>query len=236
MVAEVSMGLLDRRLYHIADAAELLEIPGSTLRYWLQGLIRGEKVYLPALRRELNSDQSVTWGEFIESSLLKQLRARGVKLDQIRQFTRAVRLGLGWAYPLARHDVFVGGNGNLIYEAQQLAGLPDEARLLVAGDGYGHGQALLQGLALEDFLEPIRFEHAVPVAWRPDSEVELVTCDPLRRFGAPHVAGVPTSALWELRVAGESVEGIARDFNLSREQVMAAVSYEERHAPTSRAA
>lgn len=236
MVADVSMALLDRRLYHIGDAAELLNVATSTLSYWLLGLTRNRKVYLPVLRRDRNDDRYVTWGEFIEASLLKQLRARGVSLDQIRQFSRAVRLALGWNYPLARHDVYVGGNGELVYEAQQLADLPEKAQLLVAGEEYGQGQTLLPGEPLEQFLEPIRFKDDVPVAWQPDPELEPVVCDPLRRFGAPQVAGVPTEALWELHAAGESLSGIAVNFDLDKDLVRTAVLYEERRRTTGHAA
>lgn len=238
MGADVSMALLDRPLYHIRDAAELLDVPASTLRYWLQGLTRGDKIYLPVLRQERNDDSYVTWGEFIEASLLEQLRRRGVKLDQIRQFARGVRLALGWKYPLARHDVLVGEDRELVYEAQRLADLPDRAQLLVAGPDYGKGQPLLAGEPLEAFLEPIDFDDEVhiPVAWRPDPDIPAVSCSPLRRFGAPQVGGVPTEALWELHAAGETVDGIATDFQLSEDLVRDAILFEKRRRAADEAA
>src|SRR5690625_4316492 len=142
-MAKVSTALLDRRLYSIGEAAALLGESPSTLSYWLRGSTRNGREYLPALRAERNDDGQVTWGEFIEASLLRELRRRGVKLDTIRTFSRAVRLAFNWPYPLARHDLYTGGK-ELLYRAQQVADLPDTARLLVAGPTYGTGQQVLE--------------------------------------------------------------------------------------------
>jgi uncharacterized protein (DUF433 family) len=171
--------------------------------------------YLPALRSQRNNDRTVTWGEFIEASLLKQLRAAGVKLDAIRTLARAVRLAKGWTYPLARHDLYVGESRQLVYEAQLLADIPDTAALIVAGQAYGRGQQVLtNGQALDAFLESVEFADDVPVAYHPDVDASHVVCDARRRFGEPQVAGVPTEALWELVEAGESIEAVAENFAL----------------------
>lgn len=240
-MADVSTALLDRRLYQVGDAADLLEVPVSTLSYWLHGLTRSGHDYLPALRQGRNDESHVTWGEFIEAGLLKQLRARGVRLDTIRVFARAVRLALGWSYPLARHDLYVGGDRELVYQAQQIADLPVEAQLLVAGANadYGRGQQVLHfGEPLEAFLEPIEFDGAVPVAYHParDADLWAITCNPDQRFGSPQVQGIPTDALWELHAAGERIDGIARDFGLDPALVTAAIRYEERRRGDEQAA
>lgn len=236
-MGDVTTALLDRRLYTISDVASLLGMPSSTLSYWMHGLTRRGHEYPPALRHERNDDPHVTWGEFIEASLLRQLRDRGVRLDGIRTFSRAVRLALGWNYPLARHDLYVGPDGRLVYEAQQIADLPPEARLLVASETYGSGQLLLQrGQALEAFLERVNFQDEIPVGYWPDPTAKVVVCDPQRRFGSPQVSGVPTEALWELHSAGEQIEGIAGNFELHVREVEAAIRFERDRRSTVKVA
>ena len=51
--------------------------------------------------------------------------------------------------------------------------------------------------------------------------------DPLVRFGRPSVSGVATERLWELADAGETIDEIAKGYDLPGEAVRAAVSYEE---------
>ena len=230
-MGKASEALLARRLYTIRDAADLLGMPPSTLQWWLQGRVtRAGRVHLPALRQDVNDDPHVTWGEFIEANLLRQLRAAGVELNAIRTFARAVRLAKGWNYPLARHDIWAGANHDLIYEAQQLSGIDGDAALLVAGEEYGRGQQVLQlGATASDFLEPIEFDGDIPVTVHPDADAWEVEVDVRRRFGAPQVAGIPTEALWSLHQAGETAEGIAQDFELTVDQVRAAIGYEQRH-------
>lgn len=236
-MGDVSEALLDRRLYTIRDAADLLDMPPSTLQWWLQGRVTRTATHLPALRQEPNDDPHVTWGEFIEANLLRQLRNAGVDLNAIRVFSRAVRLAKGWQYPLARHDIWAGANRDLVYEAQQLSGIEGDAALLVAGEEYGRGQQVLQlGETASLFLKPIEFAGDIPIKVHPDEEAWEVVVDVRRRFGAPQVAGVPTEALWSLHEAGESVGGIAEGFGLTVEQVTAAVGYEQRHRGTAVAA
>lgn len=228
-MSEVSTALLDMRLFSVSEAGRLLSIPSSTLSYWLHGSRRGGRVYDPVLRESLNDDGVLTWGEFIEAGLIKQLRERKVKLDDIRRFSRAVHLGLGWDYPLARHDIYVGPKQKMVYEAQRIAGLDEQAPLfLPAGaDKYGSGQQFLLGEALEDFLEPITFEGEVPVHYRPRRQHSEVIVDPRVRFGTPHIEGIPTEALWSLHRGGDSVDAIAESFHLDIRRVQEAIAFEE---------
>ena len=61
----------------------------------------------------------------------------------------------------------------------------------------------------------------------PVGKASPVVIDPLVRFGRPAVEGVATERLWELHDAGESIVGIARDYDMAEPLVRAGVSYEE---------
>lgn len=66
----------------------------------------------------------------------------------------------------------------------------------------------------------------LPLPWEadPDCPVALLLplgstvarLDPRRRFGRPHIAGVPVDALWEGIGAGESFDAVAADYAVPR--------------------
>jgi len=62
--------VLDRELYTESEAARLLGLPPSTLRYWLEGLTRQGVVYPPIIRPRPTGRRTVTWAEFIEAGWL----------------------------------------------------------------------------------------------------------------------------------------------------------------------
>jgi uncharacterized protein (DUF433 family) len=70
------------------------------------------------------------------------------------------------------------------------------------------------------------------VAHRGEKEPKHVVIDPRRSFGRPIIAGsgVPTEAISERFLAGDSPEHLAGDFHLSLESVLEAIRYESRAA------
>jgi hypothetical protein len=44
--------VLEREMFSEAEAARLLQVPQSTLHYWLEGGVRGERTYRPVIRPE----------------------------------------------------------------------------------------------------------------------------------------------------------------------------------------
>jgi hypothetical protein len=83
--------VLQIELYTIAEAARLLRVPASTLRWWLEG--RDE--YPPVIRPEPTGSGTVTWGEFVEAGFL-----RG-SLQRLRPVIDKLREDFGVPYPLA---------------------------------------------------------------------------------------------------------------------------------------
>jgi hypothetical protein len=68
--------LLEREMYAEAEAARLLDVAPSTLRYWLEGKTgRAGKVHRPVIRRSPRAPAPpFTWAEFVEAGLLRQYR------------------------------------------------------------------------------------------------------------------------------------------------------------------
>ncbi|MGH2732257.1 MAG: DUF433 domain-containing protein, partial [Actinomycetota bacterium] len=143
----------EREFYPVREAARLLAVPESTLRWWLEGrLVRG-KQYPPVLREEPSGSGLVTWGEFVEAGYLRQYRRRDVPLPELRRFIDGLRQELRIRYPLAHFQPFVSGRRRLVLELQNAAGLSPEFGLVLE---VTNGQLLL-GRAAESFLERVEF-------------------------------------------------------------------------------
>jgi uncharacterized protein (DUF433 family) len=221
----VESTVLDREFYPTREAARLLRVPESTLRWWLEGRsIRG-KLYPPVLREEAKGSSLVTWGEFVEAGYLREYRRRDVPLGELRRFIDSLREEMGVAYPLAHFRPFVSAHRKLVLELQKRAHVPPEFGLVLE---VTTGQLLL-GRAAESFIERVEFspegdQQAVRVF--PAGKDAPVVIDPERAFGAPSIKGVRTESLAELVDAGEPPEEVARDFGLSVDLVKAAVAFE----------
>lgn len=223
--------ILDRELYDEQLAAQVLQVPQSTLHWWLEGGERNGRTYEPVLRPQATGTKGVTWGEFVEARYLREYRRTlGVQLSSLRRFIGHLREDLGVAYPLAHARPWVGPDRRLFVAAQEAAGLPVELWVCVEPQS---GVMLLTHPA-ESFLERVEFddeEGGVVVRLHPVGRESPVVIDPEVRFGSPSVHGIPTETVAELVRAGDSVEGVAVDFDLPLGAVIAALGYEDRPLP-----
>lgn len=212
---------LERPMYALPEAARLLRVPSSTLRWWLEG----RKTYPPVLRPEPTGSTDVTWGEFVEAGLLREYRDRRVPLQRLRPVIEILRERFDIPYPLAHFRPFVGVGRRLLFEAQQVADLPAELGLVLELIG---GQMVLDS-RVDAFLHRVDFskdELQVAERLHPDGRNSPVVIDPMRSFGAPTLRGIRTDALAELVEAGEPPELVAEEYGLTPDELKAALAYE----------
>jgi uncharacterized protein (DUF433 family) len=214
--------VLEREMFSEAEAARLLQVPQSTLHYWLEGGDRRGKTYLPVIRVEPRDARSVTWAEFIEAGLLRQYRRRHrVPMAELRSFIDVMREGYGIPYPLAHERPFIADR-QLVREAQDISGL-DADYCLVAE---ARGQLILTPAA-ESFVQRVEWFDDIATRWRPhDDPGSPVRMDPNLRFGRPSVKGISTEVLREHIDAGEDFDETAESFGLSVDDVRWALAYE----------
>lgn len=216
--------LLDQEVYADTDAARLLRVKLSTLRWWLEGRQTPERTYAPVLRPEPTGSRSLTWGEFVEAAYLRAYRREhGVRLGELRVFISYLRDAEGLLYPLAHHRPWVGPGRALLIAAQDAAGMPEEMWAAVAVPS---GQMLLLEPGSQ-FVERVDFNDAdLASRFYPAGREVPVVIDPTMRFGSPNVRGVSTQAIVDAVHAGEVVETVADDFGLTLEDAAAALTYE----------
>lgn len=218
--------VLDRDIYTISQASGLLEVPASTLQWWLEGGFRAGRRYEPVLRAEPTGSSMLTWGEFVEAGYLREYRRElGVSLQQLRKFIEILRSELNVPYPLAYSKPFVGNGAQLVLQAQEGAGLDPELWLFVPVTG----QTILPTASTEAYLRKVDFaegEQQWAARIHPSGKQSPVVFDPVYSFGEPTVAGVRTEVLAELVEAGEPLENLAEEYQLTIGELKAAVAYE----------
>ncbi|MGH3538063.1 MAG: DUF433 domain-containing protein [Pseudonocardiaceae bacterium] len=220
----MTVSLLDRRVYGVADVDRLLALPPGTARRWIDGYDRGRVHYPPVVRAERTRDEEVTWGEFVETRLLAEFRARGASMHRLRPAVVRLREEFG-RYPLAHARPFLDIDGReLVRHVQQEVGITGHELLVVVRSG----QAMMSA-PVRSFVGDLRYvgdtdreaNAVIPVQFG-----GLVTLDPLHQYGRPVVRAVPTEVVAEQFRAGESTETIADLFDLTVAQVEQALRFE----------
>jgi uncharacterized protein (DUF433 family) len=229
----VELGVLDREVYSMGEAARLLAVAPARLRGWVDGYTRAGVQYEPVIRLERTGRETVTWGEFVEAGYLRECRVRHqVSLQRLRPVVQLLRERFGVLYPLAHAKPYVA-NRELVLAVQEEAGLAAELSMVVVRSGQ---LVLAPGAAA--FVEKVEFAAGDGPALRlfPDDRASPVAIDPLRAFGVPSIRGVRTENLYDLFAAGDSVAAIARGYDLGISEVEAAIRSESRANARGRAA
>jgi len=216
--------LLDRRLYGLVQVDRLLALTPGTARRWVEGYARANTTYPPVVRAQPTGDEIVTWGEFVETRLLAEYRDAGVPLVRMRPAVERLREQFNTRYPLAHAHPFVDVAGReLVLRTQEEIGLEKQLRLVVIRND----QVVLTAPA-EQFVKSVEFgaDDGIAERLRPLPDVKHVVMDPLRQFGEPVVRSVRTEVIAEQVRAGDPIAMIASLYELTTEQVEAAIRYE----------
>ena len=85
----------------MSDVDLYLGLHSGTARHWIDVYQRGGQSYPPVIRPERTDDESVSWGEFVETSLFARYRSRGVSLQRLRLAVQRSKAEFDSPYPLA---------------------------------------------------------------------------------------------------------------------------------------
>ena len=193
-----------------AETARHLRINKRTMYRWLTETAAGHPLVhgVPAEKR---GRPSVPFVAVVEAYVLHSLRDLGVSLPRIREAAEAVREAFGEPYALATRRIATDGVDIFLDVAGDLARARD-------------GQRPIREV-IQDYLRYI--------AWEADGrtprrlrlmqypKIAPVIIDPRFAWGAPVVADnkIQVETITGLWQAGESLETIAGEFGMSREQV-----------------
>lgn len=217
----MAAALLDRAIYSYADVDRLVGVHAGTARRWLEGYSRGGTFYPPVLRPEPTGADIVTWGEMVEARLLAEFRSRDVPVQRMRPAIIRLRAEFG-PYPLAHARTLLDVEGReLVRYVEDEVGLDRRLRLVVVRND----QYVLTEMT-ERFRAAVEYEDGVVSRFRPEARTPDVLMDAQRAFGQPAVRNVRTETIAEAYRAGTGRDEIADLFDLTNEQVDAALRFE----------
>ncbi len=203
--------------YSIREAAGLVGISPSTLRSWVRGRSFPKRAggvgRSPAIIAPPVVDGAfLSFTNVVEAHVLSGLRRKyELKLDAIRTAVRFVHDRLHVEHPLAM-ERFKTDGASLFVERF--------GRTLNASKA---GQVAMREV-LETYLERIEYDDGRAIRLFPllrDAAPRVIVVDPRRSFGRPTIAGtsIPVVAVRERFDAGDSVDLLARDFEVRPDQI-----------------
>jgi uncharacterized protein (DUF433 family) len=195
------------------DVARHLWIPESTLYYWLSEEANGAPL-VHRVAPERRGWPSVPFVAVVAAYVLRSLRDLGLTKRKIREAAAEVRKNFGTPYALATKKITTDGVDIFVHYADD-----ELARV-------GDGQRPFRDV-IDDYLHYIEWDKsdgfAGSLRLRQYTDLAPVIIDPRFGWGAPVVEStkVPVDAVVDLWLAGESLEAVAYEYGMTREQVEA---------------
>lgn len=213
--------------YSYPEASRALNIPRSTLRSWVRGqrYQRTDDVgfFEPVIEKPESDDSRLSFTNLIEAHVLRALRtAHDVSMAAVREALDVAEKEFGISRLLIHRQLRTSAGELFLDRYNQIVTLTKS-------------QQLVMREMFERYLERIEYDEAdlpkefYPMTHGPLSDSpKIIALTPYVSFGRPIIAGsgVSTEAIRSRFDAGESVEHIADDYDLTPDEVEAAVTYE----------
>jgi uncharacterized protein (DUF433 family) len=207
-------------IYTVTDAASLLRLPVSKVRYWINKFWDEQLSVSPESKYSWGDGRgkSVNFYTLMEFFVFYQLREQGISVHKILKTHQFLSKKFDIAYPFASYQIMSDGKSILFS--------PD------AGDSIVTATPKLQynltGI-IGEFVEKIEFteDNQLAVRFFPDGKTSSVVIDPERQFGQPIIEGtnILAKTIYSMHKGGETDEFIAEVYSLLPSQVNDAVTY-----------
>lgn len=206
-----------------AECATWLRVPVSTLRSWFCG----QKGFQPVLELSDPAERALSFVNVTETFVLAAIR-RDHKLDmrKARAAVQYLRKHYGDPFPLARQEMLTDGTHLLVRKLSDLVSASEQGQLVaeelvqahlhrIERDGLGHATRLFPFSRGDRIDDP-----------------KLIMIDPRIQFGRPCLRSkcVPTAAIHDRFLAGDSFELLASDYDVSVAEVEEAFRFERGRA------
>ena len=224
-------GTLGAGIYPAGEAARLAQLEPQRLRRWVAGYtFRGRtgerRSSIPVFSNQARRDNEhlvLSFLDLIEACFVKVFLDHGVSLHTVRLVAEEAEAMFKTTHPFCVKKFETDGE-------TILARLRDERA--------GGGERLLD-LKRKHFVFPAVFNPLLKtldyatggdaIRWWPRGKETPIVLDPTRAFGAAIVerSCVPTRALFDAHLAGESAESIAKWFRVDMNEARAAIAFEK---------
>jgi uncharacterized protein (DUF433 family) len=216
--------------YSIPEAAHYLQMPSSTLRWWVKGWTyrtdAGERFSAPLLTLPMAPERKpllLSFVNIVEAHVLDALRRdHHVAMPKVREALSYLEAHFPSPHPLADQRFKTDGIHLFIERYGQLINISH------------HGQLAMDHV-LRMYLSRIEHDSAgVPVKLylftrlRQADEPKVVAIDPYVSFGRPVLVGtgIPTAVIADRYKAGESIQALADDYECAPRAIEEAIRCE----------
>lgn len=220
---QAGQDIRDRPRYLFGDAARMLSVPVSTLRYWFLGRPQSAHSQCSALvRLAQRKPPALSFWNVVEAYVLASIRREHkIPMPKVREALHNVQRELAKTRPLIQQQ-FLTDCVDLFVE--RYAALDR-----VSGDGQrGMRELLIASLQRID-RDPVGLARRLSPWLESPTEPHSVQLDPARAFGRLVLAGtgIPTESVAERYRGGESLASLCQDYELTRRQVETALRWEK---------
>jgi uncharacterized protein (DUF433 family)/hemin uptake protein HemP len=214
--------------YTIADASRYIHVPKATLRSWFLGRTYprrgGVAEFGPLLAPAGRAGPPLSFLNLVEAHVLRALRTEhDVSLAGIREALQTAEMRLGVQRILLSDQLLTSAGELFIEHYGELISLSRSGQFAMKK----MLQAYLRRVVWDDKHIPVRL-----FPFLRDTETagsSPIVIDPRKSFGRPTVtgSGVTTHVIIDRIDAGETVEELARDYDISPAYVEAAILFEK---------
>lgn len=220
--------LLQTGIYAVSEASRLANVSPQRIRRWLKGYefrVKHGRHHSPAVwNSQLDPiDHTMALGflDLLEIRAVDAFVSAGVSWKDLRRIHSEARRCLGTAHPFCTNSFATDGQ-TIFMELQEknhgvmLWDMCDVQRVF--------------DKVIRPFLKNVDFDSGkVPRRWWPRGKSRQVALDPRRSFGHPIIfrEGIATKVLARSARANDSVEEVARWFQISPASVREAVDFEQ---------
>lgn len=214
--------------YSLRDAAMLLRIPYGKLRRWAAGYWYSaadeERFSQPVVPGDFDDleERVLSFYELMELFVIGFFRREGVSMNVVRAARVSARDLFGTEYPFATERLNIDGRG--IFGDLLVDDVPAKLKLELS-----KGQIALRDVVEPFFRKNVHYENGFASTYWPMGRERPVLLDAQRAFGRPIVVrtGTPTFALYGVHNGGENHDRIAAWYEVTRDELDAAIQYED---------
>lgn len=203
-----------------------MRVPSATLRSWVLGRSyesqQGTRQFSPVIKAADRNGPFLSFANLVEAHHLRALRTEhGVPISAVRKALRYAERELKVDRLLLSQELSASGGELFLERYGQLINLTRSGQLAMKA-------------VLEAHLRRVQWRDNLPVRLYPFVRGEtadapkIIAIDPLIAFGRPVLVarGVSTQAVADRIDAGESVEDLASDYDVSAEEINEAILYQ----------
>lgn len=212
--------------YPVGEAARYLRVSPATLRSWFFGrpypTSQGTSQFRPLLKPARSEPATLSFENLIEAHVLRALRTdHAVPLNAVRTALHYAERELDIEHLLLREELRTAGGALFLERYGKLVNLSASGQLAIRKMFEAH----LARVEWGKFRSAVRL---YPFVFGEATDARPIVIDPTIGFGRPVIEGafVSTRNILERLDAGEAVEELARDYEVSVTAIEEAVLFE----------